>query len=1107
MDFDADGRIIVPGAAPVEKPVRKHSWSLYKKNSEEEDSDKELSVLESYEVKGEKLNPLKFTNGKTQEDVVREVLSAVDAGNKIIFIKGVCGSGKCLDGKTQVFCKPLGNTYFGYHEISSLVGKEGDIISLDENGDLVQSKFKNVRETGVKKIFKLKTFTGREILASENHPFLTIDKTGLIWSSLNELNERSYVCLPNKINLDSLKINLEDSKLKILGHLISEGKLGDIAGSPKYYQDKTISPLIRQDYISSLKRVFPDGEVIDKHQTEVTIVFRDHDTRNGTTNKLRLLVREFGLEGTKSGDKFVPEVIFNLSLGKIAVFLQALFSGDGSIYLKKCRERKQIIIEYDSISKKLTLDISLLLNRFGIQHTITSHKFRENNEYSWRINISNQEQIRKYIENIGFLGEKQKLALELINRCKVHKFTNIDKVPRIIREYLKNKGYDYNQLDRFLNYEEIEKLRENIGFKQIRKNKLAETPCVFKQGKIDFLRSHLKKVNSYVKDNVLSFICNEQIIWDKIKSKDFLKKDLTYDLEVSEKHNFIANGIIVHNSAMALNLAKHFKKTSIVVPIKSLQDQYERDYTQKNFILKEDGKKLKIAVIKGRGNFDCKFCSNTCKADDPQLPCDVELREKNMKKILEFISQNPEVRKEDFSSVTDVRRISVAAACPYWSPVMGAETGGKVLSKARKRKYMSISGKEYALFERAKGCGYYQQYHSYIDADVLIFNAMKYMLETAMGRKPKTDLEVIDECDDFLDSFANEKKINLNRFNSALSSLVPETPKDKNTIKEMSLLANKIIANHTDGIEKLNSHKFKSLFEIILENPYLAEGEDSNYYNAVFEAVKSFEDLVDETYVALETSKQDQQSLFGGGFGDTVYVNLVSINVSRRFKDLIEKNNVLVLMSGTLHSESVLKDIFGLERFKIVDAETMSPGKITKYRTGFEKNCKFENFKSGMFTRGDYLKALSSSIANAKPPVLVHVSTFADLPSEIEKKEIGFSNLISREEFSRLQLDNSAFNDFKAGKTKVLFTTKCSRGVDFPGEQCNSIIVTKYPYPNIQGLFWQILKKEQPTKFMEFYMDKARRDLVQKVARGVRYKGDHVFLLSPDSRVLDGKVD
>ncbi|MEI7718761.1 MAG: helicase C-terminal domain-containing protein [archaeon] len=591
------------------------------------------------------------------------------------------------------------------------------------------------------------------------------------------------------------------------------------------------------------------------------------------------------------------------------------------------------------------------------------------------------------------------------------------------------------------------------------------------------------------------------------KNQSDVVNEVLAAIDGGEKIIFIKGVCGSGKSAMALNLAKHFKKTSIVVPIKSLQDQYERDYTQKNFILKDDGKKLKIAVIKGRGNFDCKFCSNTCKADDPQLPCDIELREKNMKKILEFISQNPEVKKEDFSSITDVRRISVAAACPYWSPVMGAETGGKVLAKARKRKYMTISGKEYALFERARGCGYYQQYHSYIDSDVLIFNAQKYLLEMAMGRKPKTDLEVIDECDDFLDSFANEKKLNLNRFISALSSLVPETPKDKNTIKEMILAANKILANHPEGIEKLNSNKFKDLFELVLEHPYLAEGEDNNYYNSVFEAVKTFEELKDETYVAFEVSKQDQQSLFGANYGETVHVNLVSINVSRRFKDLIEKNNVLVLMSGTLHSESVLKDIFGLEKFKIIDAETQSPGKITKYRTGYEKNCKYENFKTGMVTRGDYLKALSTCISNAKPPVLVHVSSFADLPTEIEKKQIGFSNIISREDFAKLQMDNNAFNSFKSGKADLLFTTKCSRGVDFPGDQCNSIILTKYPYPNIQGLFWQILKKEQPQKFMEFYMDKSRRDLVQKVARGVRFKGDHVLLLSPDSRVLDGKVD
>lgn len=41
----------------------------------------------------EKLEPLKFTNNKTQEDVVREVVE-LSKNHKVIFIHGTCGSGK-----------------------------------------------------------------------------------------------------------------------------------------------------------------------------------------------------------------------------------------------------------------------------------------------------------------------------------------------------------------------------------------------------------------------------------------------------------------------------------------------------------------------------------------------------------------------------------------------------------------------------------------------------------------------------------------------------------------------------------------------------------------------------------------------------------------------------------------------------------------------------------------------------------------------------------------------------------------------------------------------------------------------------------------------------
>ena len=91
---------------------------------------------------------------------------------------------------------------------------------------------------------------------------------------------------------------------------------------------------------------------------------------------------------------------------------------------------------------------------------------------------------------------------------------------------------------------------------------------------------------------------------------------------------------------------------------------------------------------------------------------------------------------------------------------------------------------------------------------------------------------------------------------------------------------------------------------------------------------------------------------------------------------------------------------------------------------------------------------------------------------------------------------------FKKGEIDILFSTRASRGMDFPGTQCNSIIFTKYPNPNVKDAFWKILKQTRPEHYWNFYKDKAKRELLQKVYRGLRFKEDHIYLLSPDERVL-----
>ena len=54
--------------------AEKENWSLYEGNRP--------------------LVPLTFSNGKTQEDVVSEVCDLIKKGAKLVFIHGVCGTGK-----------------------------------------------------------------------------------------------------------------------------------------------------------------------------------------------------------------------------------------------------------------------------------------------------------------------------------------------------------------------------------------------------------------------------------------------------------------------------------------------------------------------------------------------------------------------------------------------------------------------------------------------------------------------------------------------------------------------------------------------------------------------------------------------------------------------------------------------------------------------------------------------------------------------------------------------------------------------------------------------------------------------------------------------------
>jgi len=548
-------------------------------------------------------------------------------------------------------------------------------------------------------------------------------------------------------------------------------------------------------------------------------------------------------------------------------------------------------------------------------------------------------------------------------------------------------------------------------------------------------------------------------------------------------------------SLIALNVAKELGNASIIVPGKALQKQYFKDYSSESYVLKKDHTKLKIKVISGRNNHRCLYCSD-CSADDSLLPCKIEIKESNFNKLQEYIRENPKVKNN--LTLKEIRRMSVAPICPYWSPIVPAEMdlnlGGE------KRTYVGLKGIKFILYNRKKGCSYYNQFNSYLDSEAIIFNSAKYKLESVMNRKPATEVEIIDECDEFLDSFSNISRINFNRFSSALMNIFPDDESVTFVLEKLfklvqDILRDEDVKNSVDSelIFEMKASPIYELFRILLDNSKLIDSidDDGNYCHNVYEIARDFEEFFDDSFVSFSSDERG------------ISASVVTTNLAKKFGDLLDKNKAIVLMSGTLHSGEVLKNIFGIDDFVVIDAEIVNQGKMEIMRTGSEIDCSYRNFKSGVYSRENYLRALDKAIEKSVKPSLVHVNAFDDLPSDDEKFRFGLDNLISKQKLHELQKEQGEVEKFKLGLIDVLFTTKCNRGVDFPKEQCNSIVFTKYPNPNVRSVFWKILNRTHPGYYWAFYKDKARREFLQKIYRGVRSDDDHVFILSPDSRVLD----
>ena len=455
------------------------------------------------------------------------------AKSHVVFIVGKRGSGKCLHGDTLV---TLSN---GLEvPIKQLFDNKEDVIALNHQLKITNSQKTSFYTRKVSKLLHIKLRSGKEIKLTPEHPLLTVRG----WINAENLHTGSRIATPRILNFFGNGL-MPEHEVKILAYLIAEGHLKKSLFFTNY--DDSIA----KDLMTSLKLLDNSIELMltksRKGQYRIytrkkRIVLSYNANRDllgrfskGTTiehqkNRIRKFLETHNIFNLLSKEKFVPEKVFKLTKNRLALFINRLFSCDGSIY-KPQKNLPYWEISYSSSSEKLAKQMQGLLLRFGILSKLRTKKINLSKKsfLSYELVIDG-ENVLKLINEIGFFGEKEKKqAIALKEMSELKRNPNVDTVPKDIWEIYRPKSWVI--AGSYLNYKSPKALRSSINYSPSRQK---------------LLQIALADNNHRVK-----LIAESDIFWDEIDYIETLLGDFeVFDITVPELHNFVANNIIVHNS-------------------------------------------------------------------------------------------------------------------------------------------------------------------------------------------------------------------------------------------------------------------------------------------------------------------------------------------------------------------------------------------------------------------------------------------------------------------------------------------------------------------------------------------------------------------------------
>jgi replicative DNA helicase len=339
---------------------------------------------------------------------------------------------------------------------------------------------------------------------------------------------------------------MADSEVILLAHMIGDGSC--VKNQPIRYASIDEANLAE---VTISAAYFGVTAVRDDYPAARVTTLRlpaPHRLARGKRNPIAAWLDELGLFGLRSHEKFVPQKVFQLPTDQVMLFLRHLWATDGSVRWDD--KVGQARIYYASTSRRLIDDVAALLLRVGVFARI-KRVLKAGYRDCWHLYIYGGENQTKFLRHVGMHGAKAVAAQEVLAKLDgVVRNANVDTVPKEVWTQVKASLISRQMTHR--------QFAAAMGTQFCGSTMWKHAPS----------RSRLHRAAALLEDREIHALATNDVFWDQIVEITSVGEMDVYDGTVSGTHNFVANGISVHNS---------LEQDSDMVILLHRPDAFERD--------------------------------------------------------------------------------------------------------------------------------------------------------------------------------------------------------------------------------------------------------------------------------------------------------------------------------------------------------------------------------------------------------------------------------------------------------------------------------------------------------------------------------------------------